>query len=116
MQREAEENEAAHVGQQTLGGGLRGHAAAHGFASGEYGELRCGLGRRANGSGDRRGQYWRTVGDVTALFHVGKLVAEGGYVGDGEGVGEVGHEGVIHSGAGSVAEDEEKFRFRRRQH
>jgi hypothetical protein len=53
---------------------------------------------------------------VTARFHVGKLVAERGYVGDGEGVGEVGHEGVIHSGAGPVAEDEEKFRFRRRQH
>src|SRR5271156_6898364 len=63
------------------------------------------------GGGDCRGEYRRAVGDVAALFHVGELVTEGRYVGGAEGVGEVGHEGVIHSGAGSVAEDEEIFWF-----
>ena len=115
MQREAEEDQAAHVGQEALRGGLRGHAAAHGFASGKYRELGGGFCRGADGGGNGRGEYWRAVGGVAALLHVGKLVAERGDIDGGEGVGEAGHEGVVHSRAGPVAEDEKIFAFWRRQ-
>src|ERR1700677_4790588 len=134
MQRGAEEDQAAHVGQEALRGGLRGHAAAHGFSSGKYRELGGGFCRDADGGGDGRGEYWRGGGGggglapvgglaagggvaegVAALLHVGKLVAEGGDVDGGEGVGEAGHEGVVNASAGPVAEDEKIFGFRRRQ-
>ena len=52
---------------------------------------------------------------MAALFHIGKLVAEGGDGRGGQGFGEICHDGGIHSGAGSVPEDEKIFGFRRRQ-
>ena len=52
---------------------------------------------------------------MAALFHIGKLVAEGGDGCGGQGFGEICHKGVIHSGAGSVAEDEEVLWLRRRE-
>src|ERR1700677_5320967 len=62
MQWEAEEDQAAHVGQEALRGGLRGHAAAHGFASGKYRELGGGFCRGADGGGNGRGEHWREGG------------------------------------------------------
>lgn len=78
MEGETEEHEAANVGKQILRGGLRGHAAAHGFSAGEQRKSGRRFTGRAKGSGYRRGEYRRRIGTATAFFHIRKLIAEGG--------------------------------------
>src|SRR5271156_1761190 len=85
MQREAEEDQAAHAGQKALCGGLRGHAAAHGFASGKHGEFWGGLGCGADGGGDCRGEYRRAGGGVGGPFPFGGMGTGGGFLWGGGG-------------------------------
>ena len=91
--------------QRREGLGLRGHAAAEGFAAGEQGHTGEKAGSFANGSANRGVSDSGWVCAFGTLFHVGKLVAKRRDVAFGEAFGNGGHKGVSHSCASAVGED-----------
>ena len=104
---ETKEHQAANSGKQDLRGGLRGHAATHGFSAGEQRKA----GRRFTGcaksSGYRRGEYGGGIGSAAALFHIRELITEGGNLQLSEFAGEALHERMTHSCSGAMGEKQE---------
>ena len=104
MQREADEDDAAHTAQRRCGLRLRGHAAAERLAAGDERHagqsLRCRIDSRAH----RRMRKLRRVGPLRAALHVRELVAQRRDAAFGQAVRDRGHERMRHAGAGAVGE------------
>ena len=105
-------DEAADVGHG-FPGEEEGHdLAAHGASGEEEGEVGGKVLRGLDGGAGGGKEQFEGVDEVLGVavlefVAVGVVVAEGGDVVAGEGLGHLLHEGGAHGGAGAVAEDEE---------
>jgi len=104
VERKAEEDESAYIREQALRGGLRRHASAHGFASGEDGKPGCGFKGGLKGCGYCCHEGRGRVGAPAALLHVRELVAQRCDVHRSQPGSQSLHERMPHSRTSAVRE------------